>query len=154
MKAPLQAVIHEYEPAELPVAPRLWVDSLDKMLGDFLFTCNVNEVALAHSAHGGDTFYYLFTHRASQQTWPDWVWALQGYTAINVSYYSYSQMGVIHGYEINFIFGEPYDQARYHYSKEERELASRFMRYWANFARSGDPNKNPGEFNPVATSSD
>uniref|UniRef100_A0A915CVF9 Acetylcholinesterase n=1 Tax=Ditylenchus dipsaci TaxID=166011 RepID=A0A915CVF9_9BILA len=94
------------------------------MLGDYLFTCNVNEMALAHSEHGGDTYYYYFTHRASMQTWPDW-------------------MGVLHGYEINFIFGEPYNTARFQYSKEEKELSSRFMRYWANFARTGDPNKNP-----------
>lgn len=46
-------------------------------------------------------------------------------------------MGVLHGYEINFIFGEPYNNIRYNYNREEKELASRFMRYWANFARTG-----------------
>lgn len=45
-------------------------------------------------------------------------------------------MGVLHGYEINFIFGEPYNQ-RFNYTKAEQELSSRFMRYWANFARTG-----------------
>uniref|UniRef100_A0A914E4M1 Carboxylic ester hydrolase n=1 Tax=Acrobeloides nanus TaxID=290746 RepID=A0A914E4M1_9BILA len=126
----LQAIIHEYEPAELPIKPQDWVDSLDKMLGDLQFTCNVNEMALAHTLHGGQTFYYYFTHRSTQQTWPSW-------------------MGVLHGYEINFIFGEPYNTARFKYSKEEQELSSRFMRYWANFARTGDPNKNPdGTYTP------
>lgn len=86
----VEAIIHEYEPSELPVKPQDWMDSLDKMLGDLQFTCNVNEMALAHTAHGGDTYYYYFTHRASAQTWPAW-------------------MGVLHGYEINFIFGEPYN---------------------------------------------
>nr|CAD2199127.1 unnamed protein product [Meloidogyne enterolobii]CAD2206703.1 unnamed protein product [Meloidogyne enterolobii] len=94
------------------------------MLGDFLFTCNVNEFALAHSEHGADTYYYMFSHRASQQTWPEW-------------------MGVLHGYEINFIFGEPYNRKQFKYTKEEQELSSRFMRFWANFARTGDPNHNP-----------
>ncbi|KAK0404447.1 hypothetical protein QR680_017458 [Steinernema hermaphroditum] len=126
----LASIIHEYEPSELPVRPHDWIDSMDKMLGDLQFTCNVNELALAHSLHGGDTYYYYFTHRASQQTWPAW-------------------MGVLHGYEINFIFGEPYNTKKYRYSEEERELASRFMRYWANFARTGDPNKNPdGTYTP------
>lgn len=73
---------------------------------------------MSHSIHGGETYYYYFSHRASQQTWPSW-------------------MGVLHGYEINFIFGEPYNNIRYKYTSEEKELASRFMRYWANFARTG-----------------
>ncbi|CAD5234649.1 unnamed protein product [Bursaphelenchus xylophilus] len=121
----LQSIIHEYEPSDpLPVEPQDWMDSLDKMLGDLQFTCNVNEMALAHTLHGGDTYYYYFTHRATQQTWPDW-------------------MGVLHGYEINFIFGEPFNSGKFKYTKEEQELSRRFMRYWANFARTGDPNKNP-----------
>lgn len=121
----LQAIIHEYEPSEtLPIEPHHWKDSLDKMLGDLQFTCNVNEMALAHSLHGGDTFYYYFTHRATQQTWPDW-------------------MGVLHGYEINFVFGEPFNADKFKYSKEEQELSRRFMRYWANFARTGQVSRHP-----------
>ncbi|CAD6185212.1 unnamed protein product [Caenorhabditis auriculariae] len=119
----MAAILHEYEPADLPVMPQDWMNAMDKMLGDYHFTCNVNEMALAHSKHGGDTYYYYFTHRATAQTWPDW-------------------MGVLHGYEINFIFGEPYNQKRFNYTDAERELSSRFMRYWANFAKTGDPNKN------------
>ncbi|KAI6191725.1 Carboxylic ester hydrolase [Aphelenchoides bicaudatus] len=118
----LQSIIHEYEP-DITAEPQHWVDSLDKMLGDLQFTCSVNEMALAHSLHGGDTYYYYFTHRATQQTWPSW-------------------MGVLHGYEIMFIFGEPYNTERFNYTKEEQELSFRFMRYWGNFARTGDPNKN------------
>lgn len=79
----LGSIIHEYEP-DLMAEPQDWIDSLDKMLGDLQFTCSVNEMgnqigvestrsnlisALAHSLHGGDTFYYYFTHRATQQTW-------------------------------------------------------------------------------------
>ncbi|VDN06457.1 unnamed protein product [Thelazia callipaeda] len=114
----LASIIHEYEPADLPIKPSDWLNSLDKMLGDLQFTCNSNEIALANSLYGGDTYYYYFTHRASQQTWPEW-------------------MGVLHGYEINFIFGEPLNTKKFHYSKEEQELSLRFMRYWANFARTG-----------------
>lgn len=50
----LASIIHEYEPAELPVKPNDWIDSLDKMLGDMHFTCNVNELALANNIHGGN----------------------------------------------------------------------------------------------------
>lgn len=153
----LASILHEYEPANLPgeslfltvstslclsssmslsthtlpVTPYDWMDAMEKMLGDYHFTCNVNEMALAHTKHGGDTYYYYFTHRfilfalsqglklfrATAQTWPHW-------------------MGVLHGYEINFIFGEPYNK-KFNYTAEEQELSSRFMRYWANFARTG-----------------
>ncbi|CAJ0954004.1 unnamed protein product, partial [Mesorhabditis belari] len=119
----LAAILHEYEPYTSPIKPQDWINAMDKMLGDYHFTCNVNEMALAHAKHGGDTYYYYFTHRATAQTWPQW-------------------MGVLHGYEINFIFGEPYNTAKFNYTREEQELSSRFMRYWANFARTGDPNKN------------
>ncbi|EYC20675.1 hypothetical protein Y032_0021g361 [Ancylostoma ceylanicum] len=125
----LAAILHEYEPANLPVRAHDWMDSMEKMLGDYHFTCNVNEMALAHTKHGGDTYYYYFTHRATAQTWPEW-------------------MGVLHGYEINFIFGEPFNK-KFNYTAEEQELSSRFMRYWANFARTGDPNKNEdGTYTP------
>uniref|UniRef100_A0A1I7VPP9 Carboxylic ester hydrolase n=1 Tax=Loa loa TaxID=7209 RepID=A0A1I7VPP9_LOALO len=120
----LASIIHEYEPADLPIKPSDWINSLDKMLGDLQFTCNSNEIALANSMHGGDTYYYYFTHRSSQQSWPKW-------------------MGVVHGYEINFVFGEPLNTKKFSYTKEEQELSMRFMRYWANFARTGNPNKNP-----------
>lgn len=124
------AILHEYEPMNLPITPKTWMDSMDKMLGDYHFTCNVNEMALAHSKHGGDTFYYYFTHRATAQTWPEW-------------------MGVLHGYEINFVFGEPFNRISFNYTDAERELSSRFMRYWANFARTGDPNRNEdGSYTP------
>lgn len=126
----LQAIVNHYEPEQLPTSSHHWVNSLDKMLGDLHFTCSVNEFALAHSEHGADTYYYVFSHRASQQTWPQW-------------------MGVLHGYEINFIFGEPYNRVQFKYTHEEQELSSRFMRYWANFARTGDPNTNPdGSYTP------
>ncbi|PIO62832.1 Carboxylesterase [Teladorsagia circumcincta] len=118
----LAAILHQYDQKDLPVQQRNWLDSLEKMFGDYHFTCNVNEMALAHSKHGGDTYYYYFTHRATAQTWPKW-------------------MGCLHGYEINFVFGEPFNK-QFNYTAEEQELSSRFMRYWANFAKTGDPNKN------------
>nr|XP_029508098.1 acetylcholinesterase-like [Oncorhynchus nerka] len=50
-------------------------------------------------------------------------------------------MGVIHGYEIEFVFGMPLEK-RLNYTAEEEKLSRRMMRYWANFARTGNPNIN------------
>ncbi|XP_045921387.1 acetylcholinesterase [Micropterus dolomieu] len=70
----------------------------------------------------GGVFVYLFDHRASNLAWPEW-------------------MGVIHGYEIEFVFGLPLEK-RLNYTREEEMLSRRMMRYWANFARTGNPNGN------------
>lgn len=45
-------------------------------------------------------------------------------------------MGVIHGYEIEFVFGLPLEK-RLNYTQEEEKLSRRMMKYWANFARTG-----------------
>ncbi|MEQ2176735.1 hypothetical protein GOODEAATRI_031059, partial [Goodea atripinnis] len=54
---------------------------------------------------------------ASNLAWPEW-------------------MGVIHGYEIEFVFGLPLEK-RLNYTIEEKNLSRRMMKYWANFARTG-----------------
>ncbi|VDQ09406.1 unnamed protein product, partial [Trichobilharzia regenti] len=52
--------------------------------------------------------------------------------------------GTMHGYEIEYIFGIPFSpqfQATfYRFTDEERQLSDIMMTYWANFARTGDPN--------------
>lgn len=65
----------------------------------------------------GAVYLYLFDHRASNLAWPEW-------------------MGVIHGYEIEFVFGLPLEKGL-NYTSEEDKLSRRMMRHWANFARTG-----------------
>ncbi len=112
-----KAILFEYTDWSLPGSAAKRQQGLDKMLGDYHFTCSVNEFAQHYTEHGGSVYYYYFTHRSSTQTWPEW-------------------MGVLHGYEINFVFGEPLNP-NYKYTKAEQELSRRFMKYWANFARTG-----------------
>ncbi|XP_010081706.1 PREDICTED: acetylcholinesterase-like, partial [Pterocles gutturalis] len=45
-------------------------------------------------------------------------------------------MGVPHGYEIEFVFGQPLNP-QLNYTAEEERLSRRIMRYWGNFARTG-----------------
>lgn len=51
-------------------------------------------------------------------------------------------MGVIHADEIAYIFGEPLNQT-WSYRQDEQMFSRRIMRYWANFARMGNPSLNP-----------
>ncbi|XP_047451175.1 acetylcholinesterase-like [Mugil cephalus] len=94
-------------------------DLLGSLTGDQLFNCPVIEFAQRYSQNGGKTFLYLFNHRSSINRWPEW-------------------MGVMHGYEIEFIFGMPLN-TNLGYTKNEVNMTKKLMKHWTNFARAGDP---------------
>ncbi|RZF42987.1 hypothetical protein LSTR_LSTR008116 [Laodelphax striatellus] len=68
---------------------------------------------------GNNVYMYLFKHRSLSNPWPSWT-------------------GVMHGDEISYVFGEPLDPAK-NFQPAEIELSRRMMRYWANFAKTGNP---------------
>jgi acetylcholinesterase len=70
-----------------------------------------------YSSTQNDVYQYYFDQRSSVNPWPDWT-------------------GVLHGDEINFIFGEPLNDL-FKYTEEEKELARDMMTYWGNFAKTG-----------------
>lgn len=92
-------------------------DAIDKIVGDYHFTCHVNRIADKYASSGNDVFMYYFTHRSTQNPWPKW-------------------MGTMHGDEISFIFGEPLNP-KYGYNQQEIELSRKMMKFWANFAKNG-----------------
>lgn len=94
-------------------------DSLGSLVGDREFFCPVLEFGHRYSQGGGKAFLYLFDHRSSVNPWPAW-------------------MGVMHGYEIEFIFGMPLNESL-GYTKNEVNMTKKFMKHWANFARTGNP---------------
>ncbi|KAH3811379.1 acetylcholinesterase-like isoform X1 [Dreissena polymorpha] len=97
---------------------------LDMAVGDFNFICPTVDFALLTSEAGSSVYYYVFEHRSSVHLWPNW-------------------MGVLHGDEINFVFGEPENISK-GYTHEEVTFSRKIMRYWTNFAKTGDPNRRPG----------
>lgn len=66
---------------------------------------------------GGKPYLYFFTHRSSVNPWPVW-------------------MGVMHGYEIEFVFGRPLNSSL-GYTQAEVNMSRNFMKHWADFARTG-----------------
>lgn len=94
-------------------------DSLCSLVGDQMFICPVLDFAHRLSRHGCKPFVYLFDHHSSINPWPEW-------------------MGVMHGYEIEFVFGMPLN-ASLGYTKEEVNMTKKFMKHWAHFARTGNP---------------
>uniref|UniRef100_A0A6B2E559 Acetylcholinesterase n=2 Tax=Larroussius TaxID=59268 RepID=A0A6B2E559_9DIPT len=115
-----QAIVFEYTDWTDPDNAHSNRDALDKMVGDYHFTCNVNEFAHRYAEEGNNVYMYLYTHRTKANPWPRWT-------------------GVMHGDEINYVFGEPLNPS-YTYTDEEKEFSRRIMRYWVNFAKTGNPN--------------
>ena len=92
-------------------------DALDDVLGDLAFVCPVVDFAEMAKKAGSDVFLYQFRHRTTANPWPAW-------------------MGVLHGYEIDHVFGLPLN-ATLNYTEEEKILSRKMLRYWTNFAKTG-----------------
>ncbi|XP_072497459.1 acetylcholinesterase isoform X1 [Notamacropus eugenii] len=116
-----EAVVLHYTDWLHPDDPARLREALSDVVGDHNVVCPVAQLAGGLAAQGARVYAYVFDHRASTLSWPLW-------------------MGVPHGYEIEFIFGLPLEPTL-NYTGPERSLALRLMRYWANFARTGDPNE-------------
>ncbi|XP_035782837.1 acetylcholinesterase-like isoform X2 [Anopheles albimanus] len=118
-----QAIVFEYTDWTEPDNPNSNRDALDKMVGDYHFTCNVNEFAQRYAEEGNNVYMYLYTHRSKGNPWPRWT-------------------GVMHGDEINYVFGEPLNPTL-GYTDDEKGFSRKIMRYWSNFAKTGNPNSSP-----------
>lgn len=111
------AIEFEYTDWLSPNDPIKNRNALDKMVGDYQFTCNVNEFAHRYAVTGNNVYMYYFTHRSLNNPWPKWT-------------------GVMHGDEISYVFGDPLNPAK-QYERDEIELSRRMMKYWTNFAKTG-----------------
>ncbi|XP_054884015.1 acetylcholinesterase-like isoform X5 [Poeciliopsis prolifica] len=105
-------------------------DEMAKMVGDVLFNCPLMAFATKYAEHGGKTFFYFFDHVSSKNPWPKWA-------------------GVMHGYEIEFVFGLPLNTSL-KYSEDEVTISKTVMKHFADFARNGNPGFKEGAW-PVFT---
>ncbi|KAK7488897.1 hypothetical protein BaRGS_00019854 [Batillaria attramentaria] len=125
----VDAYVFEYSDSVVPSLRRTYRELVGDMAGDDLFTCPVadfaNDFAKNHSV-----FLYSFQHRLANNPWPAWT-------------------GVMHGYEVEAVFGLPEE---FQYSTQDRDLASRVMSYWTNFAETGNPNSGGVTVWPAMTS--
>ncbi|KAL6084905.1 hypothetical protein STEG23_036275 [Scotinomys teguina] len=102
-------------------------DTLLDLFGDVFFVVPGLVTARYHRDAGAPVYFYEFQHRAQcfQNTRPAFVKA-------------------DHTDEIRFVFGGPFlkgDVVMFEEAtEEEKSLSKKMMKYWANFARSGDPN--------------
>ncbi|XP_062605522.1 acetylcholinesterase-like [Saccostrea cucullata] len=121
----LDAIRFQYTPWNNPLDNYLLRDGVEAAVGDFNFACATVDLAGEYAAAGLNVYYYLYDHRSSVNPWGEW-------------------MGVMHGDEIMFIFGQPLDND-FEYETKEKRLSKKMMKYWTNFAKTGNPNKEPSE---------
>ncbi|XP_069822445.1 fatty acyl-CoA hydrolase precursor, medium chain-like isoform X2 [Dendropsophus ebraccatus] len=103
------------------------------LVGDLIFVIPALKTAMYHRDSGHPTYFYEFQHRPSL--------------------FADSKPGFVkadHGDELFFVIGAPFLEGDVLFagaSTEEEEVLSKVvMKYWANFARTGDPN-GPGLVN-------
>ncbi|XP_074067390.1 liver carboxylesterase 1-like [Macrotis lagotis] len=91
------------------------------LIGDLMFGIPAVRLARLHMASGAPTYMYEFQHRPSFSTnlKPETVKA-------------------DHGDEIPFVLGAPFLKGGS--PEEEKKLSMTVMKYWANFAKTGNPN--------------
>lgn len=89
-----------------------------EVLGDSLFVCPTRNTARALAKGGVATYVYQFTHAVVTPFGPE--------------------LGVFHGSEIPFIFGNPFFTLML--TAEEKPLSNTMIGYWSRMAASGDPN--------------
>ncbi|XP_027574143.2 cocaine esterase isoform X1 [Pipra filicauda] len=97
------------------------------LLGDMAFVMPAIKALNYHRESGAPTYFFEFQHRPSSH-WdskPEYVKA-------------------DHGDEVGFVFGGPFlageIQLCSEVTEEEKNLSRTLMKYWANFARNGNPN--------------
>ncbi|KAJ1082462.1 hypothetical protein NDU88_002630 [Pleurodeles waltl] len=107
--------------------PILIRDSYFEMVADIMFVFPSVKTARYHRDTGLPVYFYEFQHRPSQyrDSRPDFV-------------------KCDHGDELGFVFGGPFLDHDVIFSDnstdEEKDLSKTMMKYWANFARNGNPN--------------
>lgn len=119
-----EAIKFQYRNWANPTDQKMNAWQIDMAVGDFNFICPCVDFALHAASQGSNVFYYVFEHRSSKHHWPDW-------------------SGVLHADEINFVFGEPMNDT-FGYTTTEKVFSKKIMKYWTNFAKTGDPNRSPG----------
>uniref|UniRef100_A0A0R3RWZ5 Acetylcholinesterase n=1 Tax=Elaeophora elaphi TaxID=1147741 RepID=A0A0R3RWZ5_9BILA len=99
---------------------KFYAEQINQMVGDYFFTCDSIWFAEHMKKGSGKIYVYYFDQRSSANPWPEWA-------------------GVMHGYEIEFVFGVPLYNRTANYTNQERIFSRKVLKYWTNFANSGDP---------------
>ncbi|XP_021487314.1 acylcarnitine hydrolase-like isoform X2 [Meriones unguiculatus] len=102
-----------------------------EMMGDFMFVIPSLQVAHFQRSHA-PVYFYEFQHQSSF-----------------LKHIRPPHVKADHGDEVPFVFGSFFWGMKLNITKEEELLNRRMMKYWANFARHGNPNSEGLPYWPV-----
>ncbi|XP_071490022.1 cholinesterase-like [Diadema antillarum] len=109
---------------------------------DMDFACPTDFVVRQHADVGDTVFKYYMTHAPSKS-----------YFQYGTEVPSTPWLGAGHAEDVPFVFGMPFIDELYHIrghnmTEEENALSVKFMGFWTNFAKSGDPSKPSEDADP------
>ncbi|XP_070549160.1 acetylcholinesterase-like [Ptychodera flava] len=100
-----------------------YIDALVQMIGDENFICPMDLSARAYAQSGAKVYLYHMTHTPANSIW------------------RIKWMGPAHAEDIPFVFGwHFFHGANWTMPPEEVEMSLSIMKYWTNFAKTGNPN--------------
>merc|ERR1711972_596191 len=89
------------------------------MMSEYFFICPNVKFANTYASVGGNVYYYYLDYRTSSQPWGNW-------------------MGVMHGDDIPYVFGHPFNPLTADlYTESEKQLSRDVMQYFTSFAKTG-----------------
>ncbi|XP_072048631.1 cholinesterase-like [Amphiura filiformis] len=106
-----------------------YLDEWNNILSDYWFSCpQIYEARLHAMSDVNDVYMFFLTHSPSISFYVEPTW-----------------LGATHGEELHFVFGYPFDPSPHldfhQYPAEEMNLSYQVIKYWTNFAKTGNPNK-------------
>ncbi|XP_070546353.1 acetylcholinesterase-like [Ptychodera flava] len=98
-------------------------DALSQQLGDVYFICPADASARAYAMAGFNVYKYHMTHVPSKSFW------------------SVKWIKAAHAEDLPFVFGWHFmDGMNWTLPKEDVDMTLKVMKYWTNFAKTGNPN--------------
>ncbi|KAH0554669.1 hypothetical protein KQX54_012195 [Cotesia glomerata] len=107
----------KYTDWERPKDGYIYQKAIADIVGDYFFICPSTLFAQLFAERGMKVYYYFFTQRSSTNLWGEW-------------------MGVVHGDEVEYVFGHPLNTSL-KYTDKERELSMKIISAFSNFAFTG-----------------
>ncbi|KAJ8036360.1 Acetylcholinesterase [Holothuria leucospilota] len=108
-----------------------YFDTYIQLITDEALYCPVDEVARNYRKQGNTVYKYLFNHVPSRSI----------YSLVTLPAPIWEWRGAAHAEDIPFVFGCPFfPNWPHNYTEEEKVLSLDMMRYYTNFAKTGDPN--------------
>uniref|UniRef100_A0A914EQ86 Carboxylic ester hydrolase n=1 Tax=Acrobeloides nanus TaxID=290746 RepID=A0A914EQ86_9BILA len=99
---------------------KFYAEQIDQMVGDYFFTCDSLWLADEFDDSSGQVYIYYFDQPSPANPWPKWT-------------------GVMHGYEIEYVFGVPIYNTTAGYINRDQALSRKMIQYWSSFAANGVP---------------